>query len=175
MSGWVPDSDSVQQVVSLLQMTQNSSRENHKALYEKLKQMEQHQEFAAYLCHVFVNVNQVDFFCKQQAGLLLKNQIKRFWSNAPPNARQYIQSQIPNALAHEKPQIRKYAAISIGKNSKRAKRFKKEKNFWGMILFRGGLDCWPQLLESLLNVLNSDNLNAIHGSLLCLEGLCQGN
>jgi len=157
MSGWVPDSDSVQQVVSLLQMTQNSSRENHKALYEKLKQMEQHQEFAAYLCHVFVNVNQVDFFCKQQAGLLLKNQIKRFWANAPPNARQYIQSQIPNALAHEKPQIRKYAAISIG-----------------MILFRGGLDCWPQLLESLLNVLNSDNLNAIHGSLLCLEGLCQG-
>jgi len=157
MSGWTPDTEGLKQVVQLLQMTKSCSRNEHQAVYEKLKQLEQHQEFAAYLCHVFVNMKDIDFWSKQQSGLLLKNQIKRFWANAPSNAQRYVQSRIPNALAHDKPQIRKYAAICIG-----------------MILYRGGLNCWPDLLASLLNVLNTDDLNAIHGALLCLEGLCQG-
>eukprot|EP00494_Astrolonche_serrata_P030667 UN30935 len=159
---WSPNTDGVKKIVSLLQGTERCSNEEHKKLYYQLQDMQKHAEFSAYLCHIFVitdknNNNKSMKMCRQQAGLLLKNSIKRSWDKTPNNIKMYIQNNILRALTDEEIQIRKYCSAAVG-----------------MILLRGGLNCWQSLVPSLLQGLQAKSLHTVHGALLCLDGLCQG-
>merc|ERR1740123_2684849 len=93
---------------------------------------------------------------RQQAALQLKNIVKRSWHAIPQNVKAHVQNTIPNGLAHKNVRFRKYASAVIG-----------------MIVYKGD-ESWPNLLQTLLQALCSNNITAIEGSLLCLQGLCQG-
>jgi len=157
MSGWSPKEQWLKEIIGLLQQTERCTNDQHQQLFKRLKELETFSEFSAYLCHIFVLQTDVNRLCRQRAGLHLKNNVKRFWNSSPREVRQYVQSAIPRALADEQPQIRKFCAAVIG-----------------MMVFRGGLDTWTELIPSLVHALQSNDLNAVHGGLKCLEGLCVG-
>ena len=89
---------------------------------------------------------------RQAAGLLLKNNMKTAFGSIAPSYQQYIKSELLPCLGATERHIRSTVGTVIS-----------------VIVQQGRIFSWPELLQALLNCLESNDLNHMEGALDALS------
>lgn len=92
---------------------------------------------------------------RQAAGLLLKNNMKTAFTAIAPSYQQYIKSELLPCLGAAERHIRSTVGTVIS-----------------VIVQQGRIFSWPELLQALLNCLDSNDLNHMEGALDALSKVC---
>ena len=100
--------------------------------------MNQYPDFNNYLVFIFTKVKTESESTRAIAGLILKNNVKLYYSNFPEEIRSFIHQHSLSAIDDPSPLIRATAGTLIS-----------------TIAMRGGLTNWPDLLPTLCQYIDS--------------------
>jgi transportin-1 len=148
---WQPVAEGVQQIVTVLENAQNTSREVQEQLliaYESFKKI---PDYNSYLSYIFVHLgSQVSEEVRFSAGIALKNNITIVGAN------QYVKEEIVKSIADSNKIMRRSCAIVMTE-----------------ILKKNGYDDWPGLVEFLANCLDNVDPNIVDGAFQALLYICE--
>lgn len=165
-ANWQPQSNLLEQVVSLLKAYLIPNNDIQRQSYERLQQFQQNLEFNLYLVHILSNQSsEFSPDIRQLAGLLLKRNIKSQnvaistgKTSAQMEMLAYIRSQIICILADSNQSIRNTASSLVT-------------TFVSQYTF---IDEWPELMPALFQYLEQqDNVDAIAGAFSALCKICE--
>lgn len=106
----------------------------------------------------FFNVKQaMPVEIRQAAGLLLKNNLKTAFKSMSPSNQQYIKSELLPCLGAPERHIRSTIGTIVS-----------------VIIQQGGVSGWPELLQALVQCLDSNDLNHMEGAMDALSKVCMG-
>lgn len=92
---------------------------------------------------------------RQAAGLLLKNNLKNAYTSMPMANKEFIKSELLPCLGAGDRQIRSTAGTIIS-----------------VLVQLGGVTSWPELLNTLVKCLDSNDLNHMEGAMDALSKAC---
>ena len=78
--GWTPDSQGLEQILSLLKDSQSEDNTLHAAVHLKLDSLNQYPDFNKYLIFILTQLEVVDESTRSMAGLILKNNMKLYYA-----------------------------------------------------------------------------------------------
>lgn len=105
---------------------------------QRLETLNQYPDFNNYLVFIFTEVTTESESTRAIAGLILKNNVKLYYSNFPEEIRSFIHQRSLSAIDDPSPLIRATAGTLIS-----------------TIAMRGGLTNWPDLLPTLCQYIES--------------------
>lgn len=105
---------------------------------QRLETLNQYPDFNNYLVFIFTKVTTESEATRAIAGLILKNNVKLYYSNFPEEIRSFIHQHSLSAIDDPSPLIRATAGTLIS-----------------TIAMRGGLTSWPDLLPTLCQYIES--------------------
>ncbi|KNC56479.1 transportin-1 [Thecamonas trahens ATCC 50062] len=143
------------EICQLLQMAQTSSTSVHHDVYQRLEQYEQMEEFNCYLMFVLVHMTAAAENVRAAAGLLLKRNVMHGFTRLPSDVQTYIKMQVVQVIGNEHALIQATAGVIIA-------------TIIDNINFSG----WPELLDGLSSMCDSDNELDVVGSLSVMRKLC---
>ena len=94
---------------------------------------------------------------RQAAGLLLKNNLRTAYKLMAPAHQQYIKSELLPCLGAADKHIRSTVGTIVT-----------------VVVQLGGILGWPELLQALVNCLDSNDLNHMEGAMDALSKVCNG-
>lgn len=159
MSSFTVNPAFMQNVMKLLQLSANTSREAQAQVLQAQEQLQRHPEWMTHLCAVLIaNNNQCDRYHRQLAGIMLKNFVKRQYGTTAPEAREALKQMILRALGDEHVPVRRTAGTVI----------------LSVVEKEEGFGKWPGLLEGLVAALGGGTAPALQdGALYCVGLLCE--
>jgi transportin-1 len=92
---------------------------------------------------------------RQAAGLYLKNNMKNVYNLMQPEYQQYVKSELLPCLGAADKHIRSTTGTIIS-----------------VVVQTGGISQWPELLQALVNCLDSSDLNHMEGAMDALSKVC---
>ena len=92
---------------------------------------------------------------RQAAGLLLKNNLRTGYKSMAPENQQYIKSEVLPCLGAADRHIRSTVGTIIS-----------------VVVQLGGILGWPELLQALVNCLDSNDVNHMEGAMDALSKVC---
>lgn len=92
---------------------------------------------------------------RQAAGLYMKNNLRNVFNIMPPAYQQYVKSELLPCLGAADKHIRSTAGTIIS-----------------VVVQIGGILGWPELLQALVNCLDSNDLNHMEGAMDALSKVC---
>lgn len=92
---------------------------------------------------------------RQAAGLYLKNNLRNMFKSMQPAYQQYVKSELLPCLGATDKHIRSTAGTIIS-----------------VVVQIGGVVGWPELLQALVNCLDSNDLNHMEGAMDALSKVC---
>ncbi|KAF2297988.1 hypothetical protein GH714_006855 [Hevea brasiliensis] len=93
---------------------------------------------------------------RQAAGLLLKNNLRSAFKSMDPAYQQYIKSELLPCLGAEDKHIR----TTVG-------------TITSVVVQQGGIIGWPELLQALIQCLDSNDINHMEGAMDTLSKICE--
>jgi len=178
---WEPVATGLKVLITMLRQSLSSSTQVQENVYKSLKELSEHPDFTKYLAYFFANAKspsvvalassienfgapseQELLIIRQQAAILLKNNIKYAWEKKliSQDDLEYIKEQILVCLGEEVPALQNAAALSIGACVSDS---------------LGGVASWPQLLDIFLSLLNCEDPVIQEGVLDALSIICEDN
>lgn len=146
-SSWSPDQASLQQLVAVLNQTLSPDNAVQRQAAQQLKNAQAMPDINKYLAYLLVTDNLAgvgdaasNISYRPSAGILLKNNIIKHHSTLDPLTVAYIKGSIVPALSSRQPQIPNIAG-----------------NVITTLLAQTGLDSWPEILPTLVNMVESDS------------------
>lgn len=103
-------------------------------------------------------MKQQDPSIRQAAGLILKTNLRKYADAIVPQAMEHIKALIIEGLRDPIPYIRSTAG-----------------NVMTALIYHQGLSKWPQVLPALVQLLDSNDLNAVDGAFSALLKICEDN
>jgi transportin-1 len=94
---------------------------------------------------------------RMAAGIQLKNNLTRHFSELSPDAIQYIKSEVLNCLGDNSHVVRNTTGSIVS----------------SIVSSADGLNAWPELLGILVSFLDNSNINVVDGALNTLHKLCE--
>ncbi|CAG8612556.1 16942_t:CDS:2, partial [Acaulospora colombiana] len=122
----------------------------------KLESFNKIPDYPNYLVYILTQMPQEEASTRAIAGLLLKNTIRVYFSTIPREVLTYVKTLSIKGLGDQDMMVRSI----IG-------------NVITTIVTRGGLVDWPQILPSLMELLNSSDYNVVEGSFGALQKICE--
>lgn len=148
------------QLVSMLSQTRVASQEVQQNIYQKIEEFHKVPDFNNYLIYIFTKLENTptNEEIRVSAGLLLKNNITRYYHDLQTPVRSYIQQQVLPCLGDPADGVRSTAGGIVS-----------------AIVRQAGLDRWEGLLENLVGALKSPNTESrfIDGILSALTKICE--
>lgn len=89
---------------------------------------------------------------RQAAGLLLKNNLRTAFKSMSPSFQQYIKSEMLHSLGASDRRIRSTVGTVVS-----------------VVIQQGGIIGWPELLQALVQCLDSNDLNHMEGAMDALS------
>ncbi|ETO36877.1 hypothetical protein RFI_00185 [Reticulomyxa filosa] len=132
---WSPTTKQIQEVLELLQLFESSDNKKQLEAYHRLEELQKDDQFAACCARVFMETPQKEEI-RQRAGLLMKTCLEQRSSEMPTAILRACQEMILKCVPDPSDCIRRAAAVTIV-----------------AMVRKQGLSEWPNLLESLLNLL----------------------
>ncbi|GJD07944.1 Transportin-1 [Galdieria sulphuraria] len=178
---WEPVATGLKVLITMLRQSLFSSTQIQEEVYKSLKELSEHPDFTKYLAYFVANgkspnvvalaASIEDFgvpseqeltITRQQAALLLKNNIKQAWERKliSDDDLQYIKQQIILCLGEEVSVLQNAAAIGIAACVSDS---------------LGGVASWPQVLDIFLSLLNCEDQVIQEGVLDALSIICEDN
>jgi len=153
---WVPNTEALQQILTLLKESQSSHTETQQNVQKRLEDLNKFTDFNKYLIFVLTKLVHEDDPTRSLSGLILKNNIRSHFHQFPPDVVQFIKSECLCAMGDPSPLIRATIGIVIT-----------------TLASKGELSTWPDLLPKLCEMLGSSDYNMCEGAFGALQKICE--
>ncbi|RZC67153.1 hypothetical protein C5167_010847 [Papaver somniferum] len=144
---WQPQEDGVREICSLLQK-QISPNSPLIWCRQQLQHFSQLPDFNNYLAYIIARAQGISVEIRQAAGLLLKNNLKSAYRLTSHSFQQYIKSEMLHSLGASNRHIRSTVGGVIS-----------------VVVQQGGIVGWPELLQALVQCMDSNDLNHMEGAM----------
>ncbi|PQQ14460.1 transportin-1 isoform X2 [Prunus yedoensis var. nudiflora] len=155
---WQPKEEGFAEICGLLeqQISHSSSSADKSQIWQQLQHYSQFPDFNNYLAFILARAEGKSVEIRQAAGLLLKNNLRNAYKSMSPAYQQYIKSELLPCLGAADRHIRSTVGTIIS-----------------VVVQLGGILGWPELLQALVNCLDSNDLNHMEGAMDALSKICE--
>ncbi|KAK4746628.1 hypothetical protein SAY87_025665 [Trapa incisa] len=154
---WQPQEEGFKEICGLLeQQIFPSSTADKSQIWKQLQRYSQFPDFNNYLTFILARSEGKSIEVRQAAGLLLKNNIRTAYMSINPAYQQYIKSELLPCLGSSDRHIRSTVGTIVS-----------------TVIQIGGIIGWPELLQAIVNFLDSDDLNHMEGAMDALSKICE--
>ncbi|XP_034227487.1 transportin-1 isoform X3 [Prunus dulcis] len=157
-ASWQPKEEGFAEICGLLeqQISHSSSSADKSQIWQQLQHYSQFPDFNNYLAFILARAEGKSVEIRQAAGLLLKNNLRNVYKSMAPAYQQYIKSELLPCLGAADRHIRSTVGTIIS-----------------VVVQLGGILGWPELLQALVNCLDSNDLNHMEGAMDALSKICE--
>ncbi|KAJ4772512.1 Transportin-1 [Rhynchospora pubera] len=152
---WQPQEQGLREICALLEQ-QITPGSDQARIWQQLQQLSQFPDFNNYLVFILSRAQDARIEVRQAAGLLLKNNLRPTFSSLSPPNQQYIKTQILPCLGASDRAIRSTVGTVVSV-------------LFQLVRVAG----WPELLQALLQCLESNDLNHMEGALDAIYKICE--
>ncbi|ORY86089.1 armadillo-type protein [Protomyces lactucae-debilis] len=157
MSGWQPDSGSLQTFTQVLAASLSPDSKLRTGALEQLDIAKSKiPDYNNYLAHIFLHPGAAETSLRSAAGLLLKNIVRFEYPEIPPPSLAYIKETAFAGLNDGEALIRSISG-----------------NLITATIHRGGIREWPEALPRLMQLLDDSNETTCEGALSALSKICE--
>ncbi|XP_062175926.1 transportin-1 isoform X1 [Alnus glutinosa] len=155
---WQPQEEGFREICGLLeqQISHSASSADKSQIWQQLQHYSQFPDFNNYLAFILARAEGKSVEIRQAAGLLLKNNLRTAFKSMAPVNQQYIKSELLPCLGAADRQIRSTVGTIIS-----------------VVVQLGGVLGWPELLQALVNCLDSNDVNHMEGAMDALSKICE--
>lgn len=155
---WQPQPAALGEILELLRQSSHPglSNEMHRQIQTRLHSLNAVPDFNNYLVYIFTQLTSEDESVRTVAGLLLKNNVRSFFPNFSSESKEYIKSLSLSAVGDNLKMVRNTAGSIITN-----------------IVIRGGLAEWPNLLPTLIQLLEHPQYEVVEGAIATLDKICE--
>ncbi|XP_061337439.1 transportin-1 isoform X2 [Gastrolobium bilobum] len=154
---WQPQEQGFKEICGLLeQQISHSSSADKSQIWQHLQHYSHLPDFNNYLAFIFSRAEGKTVEVRQAAGLYLKNNLRSAYKSMPPAYQQYVKSELLPCLGAADKHIRSTAGTIIS-----------------VVVQMGGVLGWPELLQALVNCLDSNDVNHMEGAMDALSKICE--
>ncbi|KAL7257340.1 hypothetical protein ACSBR1_003612 [Camellia fascicularis] len=154
-SSWQPQEEGFKEICGLLEQ-QMSPTSDKSQILQQLHHYSQLPDFNNYLAFILARAEGKPMEVRQAAGLLLKNNLRAAFKSMASPYQQYIKSESLPCLGAADRHIRSTAGTVISE-----------------LVQVGGVFGWPELLHTLVQCLDSNDLNHMEGAMDALSKICE--
>ncbi|KAK6912250.1 Importin-beta, N-terminal domain [Dillenia turbinata] len=152
---WQPQEEGIKEICGLLE--QHISPTSDKSqIWQQLQHYSHFPDFNNYLAFILARADAKSVEIRQAAGLLLKNNLRTAFKSMSPAHQQYIKSELLPCLGAADRHIRSTVGTIVS-----------------VIVQLVGVFGWPELLQALVNCLDSGELNHMEGAMDALSKICE--
>ncbi|KAI3914033.1 hypothetical protein MKW98_010845 [Papaver atlanticum] len=152
---WQPQEEGLREICGLLEQ-QISPNSDKPLIWQQLQHFSQFPDFSNYLAFIIARAQGTSVEIRQAAGLLLKNNLRTAFKSMSPSFQQYIKSEMLHSLGASDRHIRSTVGTVIS-----------------VVIQQGGIIGWPELLQALLQCLDSNDLHHMEGAMDALSKICE--
>ncbi|KAG2703104.1 hypothetical protein I3843_06G114100 [Carya illinoinensis] len=155
---WQPREEGFREICGLLeqQISHSSSSADKSQILQQLLHYSQYPDFNNYLAFILARAEGKSVEIRQAAGLLLKNNLRTAYKSMAPVNQQYIKSELLPCLGAADRHIRSTVGTIIS-----------------VVVQLEGVLGWPELLQALVNCLDSNDINLMEGAMDALSKICE--
>ncbi|XP_028113619.1 transportin-1-like isoform X10 [Camellia sinensis] len=154
-SSWQPQEEGFIEICGLLKKQMSPTSDKSQFL-QQLHHYSQYPEFNNYLAFILARAEGKPMEVRQAAGLLLKNNLRAAFKSMASPCQQHIKSELLPCLGAADRHIRSTAGTIISE-----------------LVQIGGVFGWPELLHTLVQCLDSNDLNHMEGAMDALSKICE--
>ncbi|KAF8377772.1 hypothetical protein HHK36_031157 [Tetracentron sinense] len=125
-------------------------------IWQQLQHYSQFPDFNNYLAFILARAEGKSVEIRQAAGLLLKNNLRTAFKSMAPAYQQYIKSELLPCLGAADRHIRSTVGTIIS-----------------VLVQQGRIFGWPELLQALVQCLDSNDVNHMEGAMDALSKICE--
>lgn len=157
-ASWQPQEEGFKEICGLLeqQISHSASSADKSQIWQQLQHYSQFPDFNNYLAFILARAEGKSVEIRQAAGLLLKNNLRTAYKSIAPANQQYIKSELLPCLGAADRHIRSTVGTIIS-----------------VVVQLGGVLGWPELLQALVNCLDSNDVNHMEGAMDALSKICE--
>ncbi|XP_047310116.1 transportin-1-like [Impatiens glandulifera] len=152
---WSPQEEGFKEVFGLLEQ-QISPTSDKSQILSQLQRYSQLQDFNNYLVFILARAEGKQMEVRQAAGLLLKNNLRSSFELLIPSSKEYIKSELLPCMGSADKLIRSTTGSIIS-----------------VLVQIAGVHGWPELLNTLVKCLDSNDLNCMEGAMDALSKICE--
>ncbi|XP_078163255.1 transportin 1 isoform X1 [Carex rostrata] len=152
---WQPQEQGLREICVLLEQ-QITPGSDQARIWQQLQHFSQFPDFNNYLIFILARAQDARIEVRQAAGLLLKNNIRGTFSSLSPQNQQYIKTLLLPCLGAADRAIRSTVGTVVSV-------------LFQLVRVAG----WPELLQALLQCLDSNDLNHMEGALDAIYKICE--
>ncbi|CAL0320622.1 unnamed protein product [Lupinus luteus] len=154
---WQPQEEGFKEICGLLeQQISHLSSADKSQIWNHLQNYSHLPDFNNYLAFIFSRAEGKSVEVRQAAGLYLKNNLRNTYKAMLPAYQQYVKSELLPCLGAVDKHIRSTAGTIIS-----------------VVVQIEGIVGWPELLQALVNCLDSNDLNHMEGGMDALSKICE--
>ncbi|CAG8578642.1 5696_t:CDS:10 [Ambispora gerdemannii] len=153
---WGPQPEGLSQLLQLLKDSVSPNNEIHNQIQQKLESFNKIVDYPNYLVYILTQMSQEDASTRAIAGLLLKNTIRTYFQTIQPDVLGYVKALTIKGLGDPDTMVRGIVG-----------------NVITTIVTRGGISDWPQVITSLMELLDSSDYNYLEGAFGALQKICE--
>lgn len=155
---WQPKEEGFREICGLLeqQISHSSSSADKSQIWQQLQHYSHFPDFNNYLAFILGRAEGQSVEIRQAAGLLLKNNLRTTYKSMSPINQQYIKSELLLCLGAAERHIRSTVGTIVS-----------------VVVQLGGILGWPELLQALVNCLDSSDVNLMEGAMDALSKICE--
>ncbi|XP_065881178.1 transportin-1-like [Euphorbia lathyris] len=152
---WQPKEEGLREICGLL--GQHISPTSDKSrIWQQLQHYAQFPDFNNYLAFIFARAQGTAVEIRQAAGLLLKNNLRSTFASVDPAYQHYIKSELLPCLGATDKHIRCTVGTIIS-----------------VVIQQVRILGWPDLLQALIQCLDSNDINHMEGAMDALSKICE--
>ncbi|XP_044508458.1 transportin-1-like [Mangifera indica] len=156
-ASWQPQEEGFREICGLLeQQISPTSTADKSQIWQQLQHYSQFPDFNNYLAFILARAEGKSVEIRQAAGLLLKNNLRTAYKSIAAANLQYIKSELLPCLGAADRRIRSTVGTIIS-----------------VVVQLGGISVWPELLQALVNCLDSNDINHMEGAMDALSKICE--
>ncbi|XP_031260063.1 transportin-1 isoform X2 [Pistacia vera] len=156
-ASWQAQEEGFKEICGLLeQQISPSSTADKSQIWQQLQHYSQFPDFNNYLAFILARGEGKSVEVRQAAGLLLKNNLRTAYKSMAPANQQYIKSELLPCLGAADRHIRSTVGTVVS-----------------VFVQLGGISVWPELLQALVNCLDSNDINHMEGAMDALSKICE--
>ncbi|XP_022769253.1 transportin-1-like isoform X2 [Durio zibethinus] len=152
---WQPKEEGLREICGVLEQHISPTSDKTR-IWQQLQHYSHFPDFNDYLVFIFAHSPGASVEIRQAAGLLLKNNLRSAFKSLDPAYQQYIKSQLLPCLGEAEKDIRNTVGTIIS-----------------VIVQQGRILGWPELLQALVQCLDSNDINHTEGALDTLSKICE--
>ncbi|KAF2324731.1 hypothetical protein GH714_016541 [Hevea brasiliensis] len=151
---WQPKEEGLREICGLLEQHISPTSDKPR-IWQQLQHFTQIPDFNNYLAFIFARAQGTSVEIRQAAGLLLKNNLRSAFKSMDPAYQQYIKSELLPCLGAADKHIRTTVGTIIS-----------------VIVQQERILGWPELLQALMQCLDSNDINHMEGAMDTLSKVC---